>query len=49
MKLSPLLTLEPEGEKSMVSAPSLLAASPKLTRVLVDGSKKRFATTLPFR
>ena len=49
MKLSPLLTLEPAGEKSMVSAPSLRAAKPKLTRVRVEDSKNRFAITLPLR
>ena len=49
MNVSPLLVLEPLGEKSMTSAPSRRAARPKLIRVRVEGSKNRLATTLPFR
>ena len=49
MNDSPLLRLEPPGEKSTVSAPSRRAARPKLVRVRVDGSKNRLATTAPLR
>ncbi len=47
MKLSPFERLEPPVVKSMVSALNRLAASPKLVRVRVDGSKNRLTTTLP--
>ena len=48
MNVSPLLRLEPPGEKSTVSAPSRRAARPKLVRVRVDGSKNRLTTTAAF-
>ena len=38
MNVSPFAVLDPLGEKSRVSAPSLRAARPKLTRVRVEGS-----------
>ncbi len=45
--VSPFETLDPFAVKLIVSADILLAASSKLILVLVDGSKKSRATTLP--
>src|SRR3989338_5517949 len=46
-RLSPLEVLELEEEKLMISAESRFAATSKLVRVLVEGSKKRFAIVFP--
>ena len=47
MNVSPFDRLLPEAEKSTVSAPNRRAASEKLVRVRVDGSKNRFAQVRP--
>ena len=46
---SPLETDEPFAAKLITSAESLLAASSKEIRVLVESSKKRFTTVFPRR
>ena len=48
-RVSPLETEEPLAEKASVSAESLLAASSKLSRVRVEGSKKALQTVTPRR
>ena len=48
MKVSPLVRLETLAEKSWTSAESRLAERLKLVRVLVEFSKKRLKTTLPW-
>ena len=47
MNDSPLAVLDPDGEKSSVSAPSRRQARLKLIFVRVEFSKNRLATTLP--
>ena len=50
LSVSPLLWLVFDAsEKPMTFAPRRLMAVSKLSRVLVDGSKKRLAITLPSR
>jgi hypothetical protein len=46
-KLSPLLTLDVETLKFIVSADSRLAAVSKLNRVRVESSKNKLTTVLP--
>ena len=49
MNVSPFDRLLPEDEKSIVSAPKRRAASEKLVRVRVEGSKNKLAQVRPDR